>query len=185
MNARELAATRVLTSETQKAVFFIGAFAALTFLGSLVRVYLPFTPVPVTLQTLFVFLSVYYLRPGHAGLSQSLYIFAGLIGAPVFAAGITGALILVGPTAGYLAGFIVAAVVMAFLYGKAGKMSVLKAAVIFTAGTVIIYSLGILNLVLVYKLSPVQAFTAGALPFIPGDVLKIAAAAAFCKIAVK
>jgi len=158
----------------------IAFFAFLTFAAALIRIPLPMTPVPLTLQTLVLFIAVYHLNPRELGLSQLLYITVGLVGAPVFAAGVTGMLALVGPTAGYLAGFIVAGVVMAILKSKI-KPGYISMAAVFTTGMIIIYALGAAHLVIAYKMNIAQAFIAGVAPFAAADAVKIAAAAAFAK----
>jgi biotin transport system substrate-specific component len=83
-------------------------FAALIAVGAFIQFNLPFTPVPVTLQTLFVLLAGLFLPPGWALASIFLYLFAGLIGLPVFASGMRGFAAFQGPSAGFLLGFAVA-----------------------------------------------------------------------------
>ncbi len=150
-------------------------FAFLTFLGSMVRIYLPWSPVPITLQTFFLFISVYYLNPREIGLSQSIYILTGLVGLPVFAAGITGMLALVGPTAGYLLGFIVAGVVMSILKEKI-KIIFSNMFCIFILGTIIVYFFGVVHLCVIYKTNIITAIKIGITPFIIGDLIKISVA---------
>ena len=72
--------------------------------------------IPLSPQTLFVVLAAYLLKPRWAGASMALYVLLGACGLPVFAGGRGGAAILVGPTGGYLAGFIVAAVLGALIF---------------------------------------------------------------------
>ncbi|MCX8093165.1 MAG: biotin transporter BioY [Candidatus Goldbacteria bacterium] len=156
-------------------IFKILLFSFLMFVGSLIKVYLPYTPVPITLQTFFLFISIYYLSPKQVGMSQTLYIIAGLIGLPVFAAGITGMLSLIGPTAGYLLGFIVAGVIMSILKEKI-KTTVLNMFYLFILGTIIIYFFGIIHLCIIYKINISAAIKIGALPFIIGDLIKISIA---------
>lgn len=165
-----------------KGILMVGMFAVLTFLAAMVRIPLPFTPVPMTMQTFVLFLSVYYLSSWQAGIAQSVYVLAGMFGIPVFAAGIAGAIAVTGPTAGYLAGFIVAAFIMAVIREKTGKTGFLSMVMIFAAGTIVVYTLGAAHLVLVYKIPVKSAIAMGVLPFIPVDVLKIAAAAAFVRV---
>jgi biotin transport system substrate-specific component len=103
------------------------------------------------------------------------------VGAPVFAAGIAGMLALVGPTAGYLMGFIAAGVLMSVIKSKISVTPV-KMAGIFALGMLIYLSLGTAHLWLVYHMPLQQAFMAGFVPFIPGDALKIVIAAGFFKL---
>lgn len=169
----------ITISRTTERILLVSLFAALTFAAALIKIYTPVSPVPFTLQTFVLFMAVYYLSAKENGISQASYILTGMIGAPVFAAGIAGALILVGPTAGYLMGFIVSAFMMSFLMSKAGKLDYVKAALIFTAGSFVILALGTAHMILAYKMNPMAAIAAGFLPFIPAEALKIAAAAGF------
>lgn len=150
-------------------------FSFLTFLGSLVKIYLPYTPVPVTLQTFFLFVSVYYLNPKEIGISQSIYILAGLIGLPVFAVGLTGMIALIGPTAGYLLGFIIAGIIMAVLKERT-KITFLKIFFIFFLGIMIVYLFGIAHLCFIYKTNIITAIKIGIIPFLAGDMIKISIA---------
>lgn len=171
---------RILTKEIVinkeiESIVKILLFSFLTFLGSLVRIYLPYTPVPITLQTFFLFVSVYYLNPKEIGISQSIYILAGLVGLPVFAAGLTGMIALIGPTAGYLLGFIFAGSIMSILKERI-KITPLKMFCIFLLGIMIIYLFGITHLCFIYKINVITAIKIGAIPFIAGDLIKISIA---------
>lgn len=168
-------------SRETAAVLKISIFAALAFAGAMVRIYTPLSPVPFTLQTFFLFIAVYYLKPREIGISQAVYIMAGLIGAPVFAAGLMGGLAFVGPTAGYLAGFIAAGMIMAFMKEKM-KVNVLSMAAIFAVGSFVLLGMGTLHLCLVYKVPFASAIISGFAIFVPAELLKIAAAAAYLKI---
>jgi biotin transport system substrate-specific component len=160
-----------------ESIIKIFLFSFLMFIGSLIKIYLPWTPVPITLQTFFLFISVYYLNPKEIGISQSIYILAGLIGLPVFAAGLTGMVALIGPTAGYLLGFIIAGVVMALFKEK---ISNLKIFWLFIFGMIIYLFFGALHLIVFYKISINAALKTAIIPFIPGDILKIIAAYIIC-----
>lgn len=170
----------ITISKSVERALIIMLFSFLTFAGAMIRIPLPFTPVPLTLQTLVLFMAVYYLSPKELGLSQAIYIAAGLIGAPVFAAGISGMIALAGPTAGYLAGFIAAGMAMAAIKSKI-KAGYFTMAMIFALGAVIYLSLGTAHLWLVYHMPLKQAFIAGFLPFVIGDTVKILIASAFFK----
>lgn len=175
---------KVLTKEIVinkeiESVIKILLFSFLTFLGSLIRIYLPYTPVPITLQTFFLFLSVYYLNPKEIGISQSIYILAGLVGLPVFAVGLTGMIALIGPTAGYLLGFITASVIMSIIKERV-KITPLKMFCIFLLGTIIIYLFGITHLCFIYKIQVITSIKIGVIPFIVGDLIKISIASIVC-----
>ncbi|RLI26967.1 MAG: biotin transporter BioY [Candidatus Hecatellales archaeon] len=151
-------------------------FAALTALGAYVYIPLPLTPIPVTLQTFFIYLSALILGGRLAALSQALYVLLGCLGLPVFAGGKAGIGVLFGPTGGYLAAFIPAAYVAGRVC-KAGRP--LRTLTGLTTATIIIYAGGTLQLWILMNtiygegLGFMEALTLGVLPFIPGDTLKI------------
>lgn len=100
---RSLAFPRTLQGQ----LFLATGFACLTALGALVQI--PIGPVPITLQVLFVLLSGLVLGSRLGALSQMEYLAIGFAGAPVFTQGKSGLIALLGPTGGYLVGFVVAA----------------------------------------------------------------------------
>ncbi|MBU4450692.1 MAG: biotin transporter BioY [Actinobacteria bacterium] len=79
-------------------------------------VYLPFTPVPITMQVLTVLISAIALGSRLAFLSQLQYVLAGLLGAPVFAGFKSGLSAIMGPTGGYIMGFLAAAFIAGYIY---------------------------------------------------------------------
>ena len=87
----------------------VGVFIALTTLSAFVRIPLPFTPVPLTLQTFFVLLSGALLGRQLGAFAQAAYMFLGLTGQQVFTGTGCGSLYLLGPTGGYIIGFVLAA----------------------------------------------------------------------------
>lgn len=145
-------------------------FIAMTSVFSWISV--PFIPVPITLQTLAVLLTGTIMKR-YAGIPMVLYLFLGAIGLPVFHNGTAGLGVLLGPTGGYLCGFIPAAIAIGVCYERTSeKIHILG----LTLGTLIIYAGGLTWLILSVPMSPIAAFIAGMLPFIPGDIVKAAAA---------
>ena len=139
------------------------------------RIQVPFYPVPVTMQTLAVMViaMAYGSKLGTATLFS--YLFAGFIGAPVFAGG-AGFAYMAGPTGGYLAGFLLAAVVLGALADRGWTRNWQTTAAAMLVGTSIIYLLGIAWLSQLIGLD--KAITFGLVPFIYGDILKLVIAAA-------
>jgi biotin transport system substrate-specific component len=156
--------------------------AVLTALGAQVRIPLPGTPVPLTLQTFFVPFAGAALGPGLGALSQALYLCAGLLGFPVLAGGLSGPSVLFGATAGYLLGFPVAAWATGALLRRP-RPGLGQAMLAVVAGTALIYMCGAGWLVFGLHLSAAQAIQAGVLPFLPGDALKVIAAAGLIRAA--
>jgi biotin transport system substrate-specific component len=153
----------------------MGAFAYVSFPN-------PFSPAPVTLQVLGVFLAGIFLGPVWGGVSIALYLAAGAVGAPVFSGGSAGLAPLVGQTAGYLWSYPVAAFVVGALVhgglsvGDPREAGLVRLVGSMVAGTAIVYAMGVVGLMLVLGLGPVAAFMAGAAAFIPAEAFKIAAA---------
>ncbi|MCR4402036.1 MAG: biotin transporter BioY [Firmicutes bacterium] len=154
----------------------VAVFAALTSVLAFISIPLPFGPVPMTAQSFGTMLAGLILDPGEAASSQVLYIFLGIAGMPVFAGNSSGLGVLTGPTGGYLWGFVVGAYVIALLTrrGTHGKppstTSSITACVL--GGVLVVYALGVLQLWTVTRLPLGKAIFAGALPFLPGDLLK-------------
>lgn len=151
-------------------------FSVLTAIGSFL--FFPLYPVPVTLQTLFTYLSGAILGPSLGALSQVIYILLGGIGLPVFAGGKAGFGTLLGPTGGYLFGFIAASFVIGKTCNLQAKPSARRIATSFVLGTAIIYTLGVAQLSQWMNGDLQRALAVGVLPFIVGDALKIAIATA-------
>jgi len=155
-------------------MIYASMFGALTAIGALSAT--PRQPVPVTPQTLFLYLAGSLLGGSLGALSQVLYVILGVIGLPVFSGGKAGLGVFLGPTGGYLIGFIAGAFVTGKIIEVREKPGLVWIVLAMLAGTAAVYTLGALQLVLIGKLSVGKAATVGVLPFLPGDALKIAAA---------
>jgi len=146
-------------------------FAILTGIGAFIAI--PIGPVPITMQTLFTYLAGGILGSKWGALSQVIYVILGLIGIPFFAGGKAGIGVLVGPTGGYLIGFVVGAYVMGWLIEFRQSLSFMWILFSMVIGTLVIYTLGIIQLSLWLKIGLEKAILIGVLPFIVGDSLKI------------
>ncbi|NPV52814.1 MAG: biotin transporter BioY [Firmicutes bacterium] len=164
-----------LDVHSARSIILAGLFGALTAVGAVVTIPLPWTPVPFSLQVLFVLLSGVVLGGRLGAMSQAIYIILGVIGLPVFAGGHAGPGVLVGPTGGYLLGFVLAPLAVSMLAGRGGRGD-LRSGVRVLAGTLlgvaVIYILGAGQLALVAGLTPSKAISLGVLPFIAGDIVK-------------
>ncbi len=156
--------------------------AVLIVLGTLfvtllaqVKIPLPFTPVPLTGQTLAVLLIGATLGARRGVASIVLYIALGAVGLPVFAGGASGLAYLAGATLGYLIGFVIAAYIIGLLAERGLERSVRTSVLPFLIGTVIIYVCGVARLTFVLG-SFNKALSAGLLPFLIGDTIKLLAA---------
>lgn len=156
-------------------------FIVLMTFGAFVRVYLPFTPVPFTLQTLFVLLSGAFLGCVWGASTMGLYLLIGACGLPVFAGTSCGLLYILGPTGGYLLGFVVAAWIVGNIIGSGLNLSWFKILAGLSLATFAIFLLGITQLMLWGKCNLTQALFMGFFPFIPGAIFKILLAAPIIK----
>jgi biotin transport system substrate-specific component len=150
----------------------VGAFAASIGLMAQVAIPLGFTPVPITGQTLAVLLGAAALGTWRAGAGASLYLALGLAGVPWFTwAG--GAV-----TMGYIVGFIGAAALVGWLAERGFDRHPLRTALAMVAGNLIIYAVGVTWLAIAAGTTAGAAIAAGAVPFVLGDLVKIAIATA-------
>ncbi|MCL1915134.1 MAG: biotin transporter BioY [Desulfovibrionaceae bacterium] len=156
--------------------------AALVAVGAFVA--LPIGPVPVTLQTLFVLLAGLTLGARNGTLAVTLYLAAGSLGLPVFAGGKAGLAVLLGPTGGFLLGFIPSAMFCGLARGL-GVKKYLPALLICVGGTAVTLLAGTVQLMLVLHISLEKALAVGVLPFLPGGAAKCLAAAAVYQFLVK
>lgn len=155
------------------AVLVLGG-SLLIALSAQVALPLAFSPVPVTGQTLAVLLVGAVLGSRRGALSVLAYLVEGTAGLPVFAGGGSGPIWLLGPTGGYLLGFVVAAWTVGWLCEHLWDRSVAGTLVIMLAGSATIYMFGLLWLARFVGAD--RALALGLLPFFPGDSIKIALA---------
>jgi biotin transport system substrate-specific component len=167
-----------LVKTKAESVLFIFAFGLALALAAQAKIPLFFSPVPLTLQTFVVYLAIRILKKKSV-FSVGLYLAAGILGLPVFAGNSLGISYLAGPTGGYILGFLVACLIIPFVF--IGSRSFTKNVVSFLLSAAIIYGLGLLWLVFFYKLSFTTALIAGFYPFIIGEALKITGAAYLSK----
>lgn len=163
------------SSQVRKMVY-ASLFAALTAAGAWVAIPIPLSPLPVTLQTLFTMLSGAVLGPYFGALAMIVYVLLGLTGLPVFAAGQSGLGVLFGPWGGYLVGFVFGAVVTGLLVSAKKKPGPAWLCLAMAAGDLVVYVFGVSQLALVSPMPVERAILVGFVPFVPGDLLKLAIA---------
>lgn len=150
--------------------------AALLAVGS--YLHFPLWGVPFSLQMLFVFLAGLALGPAWGAASVALYILAGLVGLPVFAGGKSGLAVLLGPTGGYIFGFLACAVIMGLSARGKGPVPWVRGLAWGLGAILAIYVPGVLQLKAILGLGWDEALTIGVAPFIPLDIIKLIAAIA-------
>jgi len=177
--ARYAATDRTLSVMSQLVLVFAGS--ALLALSAQFAFRIPISPVPVTGQTLVVLMigMAYGSRLGAA--TVLAYLVEGGMGLPVFANGTAGWPVIMGPTGGYLVGFVAAAFVLGRLAERGMGRGPISTALAMAAGTVIIYAAGVSWLGQFIGFG--KAATAGMLPFLYGDALKLIVAAGLMPLA--
>ena len=181
---------RFQESSTMVKIVFSFLMACITGLMAQIIIPLPWTPVPITAQTFAVLCSGLFLGKKYGCLSQVIYIVLGIAFVPWFG-GMTGGLdIVLGSTCGYFVGFLIASYFIGYIterYAKARNFTSMFA-VIGVANFALIYIPGLLGLALWFYLTQgaalgvVDLLLMGLVPFIFGDLVKIAAASGLSKV---
>ena len=155
------------------------AFTFLMILSAYVRIPLFFSPVPLTLQTFILYLSIILIK-NKASFAQLIYLVLGVFGLPIFSVGGAGLLYLLGPTGGYLLGFLAVALIFPHLLPK--DKSYFKVFFLFSLANIVIYLFGITWLIFLHQFSFSAAILFGVVPFVITDILKIALVSSFYKL---
>jgi biotin transport system substrate-specific component len=174
--AETFAGALVAPLDAARGFALVVAFSLLTALAAQIAIPLPFTPVPLTGQVFVVLLTGALLGSRLGALAMAAYLFEGATGLPFFYGGRGGAAHLFSLTAGYLWAYPLAAFVTGYLAERGWDRRYLPAVVAMSLGSALILLGGWMGL-LVF-MSPAQAFMQGVAPFVVGDIIKIALAAA-------
>ena len=149
----------------------VASFVLGASLSAQVAVPLPMTPVPMTLQPLFVVLAGAMLGPRLGALSMGLYVMLGMLGAPVFSNGAAGLAWLFGPTGGYLLATPAAAYTAGWIAGDHGKM--LRTLSGLVSGLLTMYGGGVAWLMVLTGQAFTEVVALGIVPFLAGDIVKL------------
>lgn len=171
-------------SRVRNAILVMG-LTGFTALAAQVSIPLPFTPVPLTLQTFAVLAGAAALGAERAVIAQVLYIALAVAGVPVLAGGASGHEVVVGATGGYLIGFVLASYVVGRISSNGASTKSGKTALAFLAGSVLIYALGAPWLAFTTGNTITWAIVNGVVPFLVGDLIKAVAAGAVLPLAWK
>ena len=158
---------------------YASLFAALTATGA--YLWIPIGTVPIVLQNLFVLLSGILLGSRWGLVSISVYLLAGALGLPVFAGGQGGIGRLVGPTGGYLVGYVPAVFIVGAISEKTAPRAVCDV-LAMVCGSVTVYLFGAAWLMVLTGMGLVKTLSVGVFPFIPGDAVKILAAVPIIRV---
>lgn len=172
---RPVLADRVLPRSLAVDAGLVLAGAALT--AGAAQVAIPLWPVPITGQTLAVLLVGASLGATRGGISMVVYLLAGLVGLPVYSDRTAGAAVLLGPTGGYIVGFVLAAAFTGWLAERRWERRLAAGMLAFVAGSVVVFLVGLPWLKVSLGLTWSETLTGGLYPFIVGGVIKAVLAA--------
>jgi len=157
---------------------YASLLAALTAASALITI--PIGEVPVILYNFFILMMGLLLGSRWGAASIAVYLLAGGLGLPVFAGGKGGIAILLGPTGGYLIGFLPAVFIIGFISEKF-KQRFSYDIIAMLCGTVVIYAFGVIQLKIVLGKTWLVTMALGVIPFIFFDIVKVVAAAVTAK----
>jgi len=150
----------------------IALLTALIAVSSYIVIPLPFSPVPATGQTLAIMLCALLLTPKQATFTLITYSLIGLSGVPVFAGGAAGPGVVLGPTGGFIIGFIPMALFISFFKGSSPNL--IRYFVVSALGSLVVLNLiGVPWLAWSAGISLSQAIMVGFWPFLPGGIFKL------------
>lgn len=166
-------------------ILFSLIFSILIAVSANIFVYLPGTPVPVTLQTLTILFAAIALGSRYVLISTGTYIAAGILGLPVFAGFKSGIMTFAGPTGGYIIGFLISSYITAVIFEKLAKnkrFSSLSVLIACISGIAVIYLSGYTHMILFFSGINgyftggnifINTFNLAVKPFLIADLIKI------------
>lgn len=160
---------------------YVALFTALIIIGGYISVPLPVGPVPIVLADFFVMVTGLFLGLKWGLTSVALYLSLGALGIPVFAGGASGLAVLLGPTGGFILGYLLMVAAVGII-ANTEKQSPIRVVIALVVGNILLYVVGVPWLKVVLKLGWAAALAAGLIPFIPGTIIKIIVASALARV---
>ena len=151
-----------------------GLFAALTAVCS--QIAFDIGPVPFNLAMFSVFVAAGMLGSKYGTISQLVYVLTGAIGLPVFAHFSGGFSIITGPRGGYIVGYVAAAFITGIIAAKVNNKKYIVLSLAMLTGLIVCYALGTVWFMYITNRGFGESLGLCVLPFIPGDIIKIALA---------
>ncbi|BCS88528.1 biotin transporter BioY [Pseudodesulfovibrio sediminis] len=154
-------------------------------IGAGAYIYVPIGPVPVSMQTFFVTLAGFVLGPKRGMLAVGLYLLAGTIGLPVFAGGTSGLGHLLGPTGGFLIGFMLSAMICGIARKQNEGVTWVRGIIFGLLGMVALFVVGAGWLKFSLDFTWMKSWSVAVAPFLVWGAIKTAAALATCRYLTK
>ncbi len=144
---------------------------AIICISSYIAFPLPFTPIMITAQTIAINITALILKPKESFLAVAVYIFLGIFGLPVFSGGTSGLGKLLGPTGGFIIGFLIVAPLISYLKGKNNNFKRYLTITILV-GMIFLYAIGSIYMSMIQNIGIISALSLAVFPFIIGDFFK-------------
>ena len=154
-----------------KTLALIGVMTAFICIMGPLSIQIPISPVPISLGTLAIYFAVNVLGMKKGIVSCLVYLLIGFVGLPVFSGFSSGPAKLLGPTGGYLIGYIFLALICGFVIDRTSNVFICFFGILL--GTAVLYLFGTVWLSYQGNMPFMKALAAGVLPFIAGDLVKI------------
>jgi len=168
---RNFMSQQISTSNLRKTVH-CALFTALIIIGAYISIPIPVGPVPIALADFFVMLTGLFMGAKYGMLIVILYLALGILGMPVFSSGGAGLAFILGPTGGFLMGYLPLVTVIGFSTPKQ-SYSLIRTLIGIVIGNIFLYALGIIWLRMSLDLSWGLSIASGLTPFLPGTIIKI------------
>ena len=159
-----------------KNIVFTALFAAISAVSGFIAVPIPGTPVPIVLQNMMVVLSGMLLGPLLGTASSMLFIVSGLLGLPVLSGGTGGFAKLMGPTGGFIIGYVFSSLASGLVAGRPAvgkRISLVRIIVAAVLGFAVMYVPGVLHFMRSLDKTFGETLALCVLPYLPGDAVKI------------
>lgn len=157
---------------TTKQLTLIGVMTAVICVLAPFAIPIPFSPIPITLATLVLYITAFVLGPKLGTISCLIYLLLGAVGLPVFSGFSGGFAKIAGPTGGYMLGYLFLTLTVGFFVEHFSGRPLFYALGLIL-GTALCYLFGTIWLGVQMNLSLMQALAAGVIPYLPGDLIKI------------
>ena len=168
---------------TTRRIVFTALFAALAAACGFISIPVPGTPIPIVLQNMMVVLDGLLLGPLYGAGAVLLFILAGIIGLPVFSGGTAGIARIMGPTGGFIIGYVFSVLAAGLIAGKpvlGKKTSPVRISLASLCGFVVMYVPGVIHFMRTMDRTLSETMALCVLPYLPGDAVKLVLSVLIC-----